>query len=286
MGRGAVEQGVAGRPPKYSPTPVPAPNGRGLIEGRGERQGGKGLEKERFLASVREALGKDRRGLDAPYPAMLETPSQVQEKARNVRIRLGDRPEGLLDTLMDVSQQRGWKTCRVANSEDAMEYICTLASSSGTRLAVRSDQQVCRIVPIDDALFRMGVEVTVMARASGLSADGLRARAAEAGMGITGADYAIAETGSVVVLPRRGLSRLVSLLPPIHVAIVRPEDVIESLEDLFTLRRDAFYSEGAEAGGYLNIITGPSRTADIEQTLVIGVHGPVEAHMVILESSA
>jgi L-lactate dehydrogenase complex protein LldG len=102
-------------------------------------------------------------------------------------------------------------------------------------------------------------------------------------MGITGADYAIAETGSVIVLPRKGLSRLVSVVPPVHVAIVRPSDVLGTLDDLFTLRRLEFLTNGGDMGSYLNFITGPSRTADIEQTIVVGVHGPREVHLVLLD---
>ena len=96
-------------------------------------------------------------------------------------------------------------------------------------------------------------------------------------------DYAIAETGTAVVLPRQGLSRLVSLVPPVHVAVVRPREVLESLDDLFILRRLAYYEGGGDMGSYMNFITGPSRTADIEQKLVIGVHGPKEVHMVLME---
>ena len=148
---------------------------------------------------------------------------------------------------------------------------------------VRSDQDVFRDLPIDRMLSSLGIEVRVLAQASGSSRETLRQQAVRADLGITGADYAIAETGSVVLLPRHGLSRLVSLLPPIHVAIVRPQEVVESLEDLFLLRRLAFYQGDGDMGSYMNFITGPSRTADIEQTLVTGVHGPKEAHLLILE---
>lgn len=190
---------------------------------------------------------------------------------------------GRLDRLAEVSALRGWKVFRTSDPEAAIGYVCDLGSDRGVTRVVRSDEGVFRSVSLDGPLASRGVEVTLMARAaSGSSPESLRRKAAEAGMGITGADYAVAETGSAVVLPRPGLSRLVSLLPPIHVAIVRPEDVVDSLDDIFALRRLAYHRGGGDMGSYLNFITGPSRTADIEQTLVIGVHGPAEAHMVIL----
>jgi L-lactate dehydrogenase complex protein LldG len=110
----------------------------------------------------------------------------------------------------------------------------------------------------------------------------LREEIVAAGVGITGADYAVAETGSVVILPRKGLSRLVSLVPPVHIALVRAREIVESLDDVFLLRRLDYYQNGGDMGSYLNFISGPSRTADIEQTLVVGVHGPKEVHLVLL----
>ena len=76
------------------------------------------------------------------------------------------------------------------------------------------------------------------------------------------------------------------LLPPVHVAIVEPHQVYETLDDLFALRRMAFLEGEGDMGSYLSLISGPSRTGDIEQTIVIGVHGPTEVHMVILNETA
>ena len=99
-------------------------------------------------------------------------------------------------------------------------------------------------------------------------------------MGITGVDYAVAETGTCVLLPRKGLSRLVSLLPPAHVAVVEKGQVLPSLDELFTLRRREFLHENL--GSYMNLITGPSRSADIEYQLITGVNGPGEVHMILV----
>ena len=240
--------------------------------------------KEEFIKSVRETLGRGEGPPDTPYPRLQDTLPDIEERAGAVRARLAGAEEGLVTRLAEVSQARGWIVKRSSNVEEALDYLCELAGTSGTDLAVRSDEDVFKDVNVDDALSGAGVEVTIMAmaQAPGLSKETIRQQAARAGMGITGADYAIAETGSVVVLPRKGVSRLVSLLPPIHVALVRPQDVVESLEDIFILRRLAYY-DGGDMGSYMNFITGPSRTADIEQTLVIGVHGPKEAHLVLLD---
>ena len=102
----------------------------------------------------------------------------------------------------------------------------------------------------------------------------------KADIGITGVDYAIAESGTVVLHPRSGLSRLVSLAPPTHIAVLRPGEVLESLDELFAMERNDFLL--GDLAGSMNLISGPSKTADIEGTTVTGIHGPLEVHLVIL----
>lgn len=95
----------------------------------------------------------------------------------------------------------------------------------------------------------------------------LRGFAASADVGISGADAALAETGSVVVSSGPGRSRLTSLLPPVHVALV-PTSRLTA--DIFTWTA----ARQGELPSSLTLISGPSKTADIEQTMAIGVHGP------------
>lgn len=256
--------------------------GRGAFQGTisvGQR--GVVLEKEKFIKSVSEALGRPKVTPEPPYPLLQESLQHLEEKAGGVLERTERRRPQLVEKLANVSQDRGWNVYRAYSPEQVQDYLCKLAQSQGNGLVVRSDQQVFESVPIDEILGNAGLHVIIASQVQGHSREELREHSDMARIGITGADYAIAETGSVVLLPRQGLSRLVSLAPPVHVAIVRPEDIVENLEDLFVLRRLA-YNRVEDGCAYMNFITGPSRTADIEQTLVIGVHGPLEVHMVIL----
>jgi L-lactate dehydrogenase complex protein LldG len=100
---------------------------------------------------------------------------------------------------------------------------------------------------------------------------------AAADFGITSADYALADTGSLVMIASPEDARLISLLPPTHIAVVPRERLLSGLDELFTI-----VPEPAERTSSMVLITGPSRTADIEQILVRGVHGPGEIHVVLV----
>jgi len=107
--------------------------------------------------------------------------------------------------------------------------------------------------------------------------DALRALCATADVGISSADFALADTGSLVMIASTAEARLVSLLPPVHLAIIPRECLLSGLDELFTVR-----PLPADTTSSMVLITGPSRTADIEQILVRGVHGPGEIHVVIV----
>lgn len=104
------------------------------------------------------------------------------------------------------------------------------------------------------------------------------ARLARASVGVTGAMAGLADTGSIVVHSDTSRSRLASLLPPIHIALLRVADIYPALPDFIAARSDL-----AEIGSNVVVIGGPSRTADIELTPVVGVHGPKVVHVVLVE---
>jgi L-lactate dehydrogenase complex protein LldG len=104
----------------------------------------------------------------------------------------------------------------------------------------------------------------------------LRGLCAVCDAGITSADYALADTGTLVMIASPQEARLISLLPPAHIAVVPRERILTGLEELMTV-----LPKPAEQTSSMVLITGPSRTADIEQILVRGVHGPGQLTVVI-----
>ncbi len=101
---------------------------------------------------------------------------------------------------------------------------------------------------------------------------------ATADLGVTAVDYAVADTGSLVLCSRPGQDRLVSLLPPIHVALLPASALVSSLEELSSLLRPVL--AGSSGASNVVFVTGPSRTADIELSLTQGVHGPKALHVI------
>ena len=97
--------------------------------------------------------------------------------------------------------------------------------------------------------------------------------------GITGAYCAIAETGTLMMLSGVATPGVTSLLPETHIAVLRVSRIVRGMEDAWALLRA---ERGATAmPRAVNFISGPSRTADIEQTLVMGAHGPYRVHIIL-----
>ncbi len=107
----------------------------------------------------------------------------------------------------------------------------------------------------------------------------------DADIGISGANFAVAESGTLVLVSNEGNARLVTSLPPVHIAIVTTEKFVETLEEATALVKTLIAaSSGMKMTSYVSFITGPSRTTDIEKELIMGVHGPQEVHIVILDN--
>ncbi len=106
----------------------------------------------------------------------------------------------------------------------------------------------------------------------------LRAFCAAADLGLSGAEAALAETGTVIVNSGQGKSRLATLLPPVHLALVPASRLYADIFAWTAARKGALPAS-------LTLISGPSKTADIEQTLAVGVHGPKRMIVIVYGAS-
>ncbi len=210
------------------------------------------MAREHILHKVRTALGRTAgRPITDPPPVRLWVP-EVDLESR------------IAEFLGRVQALNG-KTRRVANSADARDYLNALLAG---RAAVASNSPV---------LAQCGIPALAGVQSGFTEEATLRACCAAAAVGITSANYALADTGTLVMLSSPEEPRLISLLPPVHVAIVPAGRVLSGLDELLTS-----LPEPAGQTSSMVFITGPSRTADIEQILVRGVHGPGELHIVVL----
>ena len=100
-------------------------------------------------------------------------------------------------------------------------------------------------------------------------------------LGITGCFCAVAETGSLVLASSPATPASTHLLPETHIAIVPASRIVAALEDAYALLR----AELGELPRALSTVSGPSRTGDIEQTIVLGAHGPYRVHVVIVDAA-
>lgn len=210
------------------------------------------MPRDYILHKTRTALGRSVGQPPAtPPPARIVIPE-------------ADLPSRIASFTEALSKLAG-KVCAAASASDARDHVAGVISG---RTAVASNAPF---------LAECGITGLPGVRSGIKDRDELRRVAASADAGITSADYALADTGSLVMISSVEEARMVSLLPPVHIAVVPAARLLTSLDELFTA-----VPRPAEITSSMLLITGPSRTADIEQILVRGVHGPGEIHVVLV----
>jgi L-lactate dehydrogenase complex protein LldG len=199
------------------------------------------VSRDNILHKIRTALGRGAgQAVADPPPALIripEVPIETRIASMLERVRA-------LAGVADVSDDpRGFVAQAIAGKTAVASNAPFLAECGITHLP--------------------GVRCGITDRAE------LRELCATVDVGITSADYALADTGSLVMIASPQEARMISLLPPAHIAVVPRARILTGLDELFSL-----LPHPAESSSSMVLITGPSRTADIEQILVRGVHGP------------
>jgi L-lactate dehydrogenase complex protein LldG len=174
--------------------------------------------------------------------------------------------EALLELMTTMLTAQGAEVARVHSPEDAVRAIANDLSSNGlpSRLRMGADAQLAAL-PWEVA--------SELERVFG-PADGADRVA------LSRAVIAAAETGTLLLVSGTDNPTTLAFLPEVHFILIRSADVVGSYEEAFDRLR-AFYGEGT-LPRTVNFISGPSRTADIEQTIVRGAHGPKRLRVVIL----
>lgn len=113
----------------------------------------------------------------------------------------------------------------------------------------------------------------------------LREYYVKADVGLSGANVVAAQTGTIFIVENEGNARFSTNAPPVHVCVVGMEKIVPTLSDAFKIiELLPAYASGIPMAAYVSLITGPSKTADIEKRLVYGVHGPKELHVIFLDN--
>lgn len=150
---------------------------------------------------------------------------------------------------------------RVKTAIEAQEVVANLVKFTNAKKVVIVDSPLQSAAGINQQLQSMGVTIHT-------DAAEIAEHAESADIGISTVEFGIAESGSVCMDGYAFESRLVSMLPPLHIAFMNSKNVVLGITEAFEIISKVYDR------GYISFITGPSRTADIERVLTIGVHGP------------
>lgn len=182
--------------------------------------------------------------------------------------------DALLERFLARAEKLGVKVRRCAGDQDTV--------AAAVVEALRAEHAKSAMVAFDLGNGREAI--VAAAEAAGVQVvPGDTPEAAEpVEAGVTRAAFAVAETGSIGVVGNDLQPRVATMLPPVHVALVDRATLYPSLDEAGAHLEEAMRS-GEGGVRYASLVTGPSRTADVEKTLAVGVHGPRVLHLVLIE---
>lgn len=180
----------------------------------------------------------------------------------------------MFETFRTRAQAVSAEVHRVAGSAAALDLVTRLLREAGVADAPRQGA-----VWADGPILAAADRAALARQVPGLSFSVTRESAEAARVGVTEMDYAVANTGTLAQASDAVEQRLASTLPTVHVALVRGDRLVPDLAALFR-------ELGPSRSRFVTLVTGPSRTADIERVLTIGVHGPERLVVVVVDDQA
>lgn len=223
-------------------------------------------DRAEFLQKVRH---RTQRGRYKPThaPDVAWTPKEEPQHSQPVE----DPPARFIEEL----EALGGHGVRVGSLDEAREYVLSVVRERDAKLLVRWDVEELERLGVDGPLGEAGVEVVVWR-----GFEDFRGVAGRADVGLSTAAWAIAETGTLVLEGGTGMGRSVTLLPPTYIAVVPVEKILRTVPEAIEK-----YAEVGAGRLPANVCfhTGPSRSGDIEMSLFIGMHGPGDVHVILVD---
>lgn len=239
---------------------------------------------------------------------------------------MGTQVAGLADQFKAEANRAGAMVYEASGAEDAGNYILKLAQERHVKTAVKSKSKIADEIKLRNRLEKAGIEVkeadlkewiaqlarkktternTIKQVAKLISEatdkklnpdprvllnaanQAIKQYCIDADIGISEADVAIAETGTVVIAGNEGVTRLVAVLPCIHVTLIDSRNLVPLMEDVFTKMKTITRDEAGQiVPAYVTYITGRNTTADIPGAVLARAQGPAEEHIVLVNKAA
>jgi len=254
-------------------------------------------DRTRFMENVRRALGFPPGRRKVPEGLFRDRPDREALRAiHDAKTRSRDSRLELLELLKERAGPLKIGVTAVEDVEAAALGVARLVRETcpewgvKKRVAVWRHPLVARLnlprtladsdVPVFTAgLYAPGLEGMPAEE----SREHIRKRVVESCIGVTAADYCVADTATLVMKTGPGQPRMVSLVPSVHIAVMTLDQILADLRELYALLRwEARARDDEELTNCMTMVTGPSKTADIELSMVHGAHGPRELHIVVI----
>ena len=256
------------------------------------------LKQEAFISKIRSALGKSAN--DMPGEKDLCT-SRFTDETRDILNRIKNRSDTerqqLLDRFIEMAAPIKLNVIVLKDEDAATAAITDLIKNKDPEWGDQKSIVAWRHPLIEglnlpEALADQNVPVHVAEFENFESEvippdkerEQLRQHVIDSYIGITSADFAMADTASLVMRTRPGQARSISLVPSIHIGVIYLDQIIWDLKELYALL--SFDPEVCKEGltNCMTFISGPSKTADVEATMVHGAHGPREVYVYVIAS--
>jgi len=223
-------------------------------------------EIHKIIATVKDALGAGARSNSHAAAASVAVP--VAQSAHRAE---------LASTFARELEAVGGKFLGILTPAEVTNRIVTLAGEIGAKTVALGQGVISDMDAIGEALERADCRIVRTIPVADTERAAMRERVANADLGIAEADFAIASTGTLAVVSTGDRPSSLTLLPPASLVIVQIDRMMSNLAAVL-----AELGPGGVAANRLTLITGPSRTADIEKRIVLGVHGPKSIHVIVV----